>query len=281
MLVGDVDQLPSVGAGNVLRDVIDSGIAAVVRLEEIFRQEEGSWIVRNAHRINRGQMPTFSRQSRDFFLFAQHDPEQAAELLVDIVQHRIPHRFGYDPVADIQVLSPMYRGPVGVSHLNERLQQALNPPAQTKLERRFGGSVFRMGDKVMQIRNNYDKEVFNGDIGQVSGVDLLNQLVVVRIDGRPVAYDFGELDELVHAYAVSIHKAQGSEYPAVVVPIMTTHYILLQRNLLYTAITRARRLAVIVGTRRAIAIAVRNDQIAERHTALDLRLRAGALSAAA
>jgi len=273
LLVGDVDQLPSVGPGNVLRDIIESGVAAVVRLEEIFRQEEGSWIVRNAHRINHGQMPTFAKGTKDFFLFVKEDPEEAAELIVDIVQRRIPRKFGYDPVEDIQVLSPMYRGPVGVSNLNARLQEVLSPPRPGKQERRFGGRVFRLGDKVMQIRNNYDKDAFNGDIGRVVGIDSINQLLTVRMDERPVAYDFGEVDELVHAYAVSIHKSQGSEYPAVVVPIMTTHYIMLQRNLLYTAVTRARELVVIVGTKRAIAIAVRNDKIAERHTALDVRLR--------
>jgi exodeoxyribonuclease V alpha subunit len=273
LLVGDVDQLPSVGAGNVLRDIIASGVVAVVRLEEIFRQEEGSWIVRNAHRINHGQMPIFAKGAKDFFLFVQEDPEGAAELLVDIVQRRIPRKFGYDPVEDVQVLSPMYRGPVGVSGLNTRLQEVLNPVRPEKLERRLGERIFRLGDKVMQIRNNYDKEVFNGDIGRVVAMDPIDQRLTARIDERLVAYDFGELDELVHAYAVSIHKSQGSEYPAVVVPIMTTHYILLQRNLLYTAITRARELVVIVGTRRAIAIAVRNDKIAERHTALDVRLR--------
>jgi len=275
LLVGDVDQLPSVGAGNVLRDIIASGMATVVRLGEIFRQEEDSWIVRNAHRINRGQMPIFAREARDFFLFVEEDPEEAAALIVDIVQRRIPRRFGHHPVEDVQVLSPMYRGPVGVSHLNARLQEVLNPPRPGRVERRFGARVLRLGDKVMQIRNNYDKEVFNGDIGRVVDIDLVYQSLTVQMDGRPVAYDFGELDELVHAYAISVHKAQGSEYPAVVVPIMTTHYVMLQRNLLYTAVTRARELVVLVGTRQAIAIAVRNDRIAERHTALSARLREG------
>ena len=274
LLVGDVDQLPSVGAGNVLRDIIESGVAKVVRLKEIFRQEEGSWIVRNAHRINRGQMPIFARGAKDFFLFVEDDPEEAAELIIDIVRRRIPHKFGYHPVDEIQVLSPMYRGPVGVNNLNARLQEVLNPARPGKVERSFGGRIFRLGDKVMQIRNNYDKEVFNGDIGRVVSIDPLNQLLTVRIDERPVAYDFSELDELVLAYCVSIHKSQGSEYPAVVVPIMMTHYIMLQRNLLYTAVTRAERLMVIVGTKRAIAVAVRNDKIAKRHTALDVRLRA-------
>ncbi len=273
LLVGDVDQLPSVGAGNVLKDIIASGQAAVVRLEEIFRQAEGSLIVANAHRINRGQMPLFAKGATDFFLFVEEDPEKAADLVVDLVKTRIPRKFGYHPFDDIQVLSPMYRGAVGVSNLNVRLQEALNPPSLAKGERRVAGRVFRLGDKVMQTRNNYDKEVYNGDIGRVVRLDLENQVMVVRIDDRPVPYDFSDLDELVHAYAVSVHKSQGSEYPAVVMPILTQHYLLLQRNLLYTGMTRAEKLVVLVGTRKAIAIAVRNNKIAHRYTALDVRLR--------
>jgi len=273
LLVGDVDQLPSVGAGNVLRDIIASGQVVVVRLEEIFRQAEGSLIVANAHRINRGLMPLFAKEARDFFLFVEEDPEKAADLVVDLVKTRIPRKFGYHPVDDIQVLSPMYRGAVGVSNLNARLQEALNPPSLAKGERRLAGRLFRLGDKVMQTRNNYDKEVYNGDIGRVVRIDLENQLMVVRIDDRPVPYDFSELDELVHAFAVSVHKSQGSEYPAVVMPVLTQHYLMLQRNLLYTAVTRARELVVLVGAKKAIAIAVRNDKIAHRHTALDVRLR--------
>ena len=273
LLVGDVDQLPSVGAGNVLRDIIASGKVAVVQLEEIFRQAEGSLIVTNAHRINRGQMPLFAKGAKDFFLFVEENPEEAADLIVDLVKTRIPRKFGYHPVDDIQVLSPMYRGAVGVSNLNARLQEALNPPSMAKTERRLAGRLFRLGDKVMQTRNNYDKEVYNGDIGRVVRIDLENQIMVVNIDGRPVPYDFSELDELVHAYAVSVHKSQGSEYPAVVMPVLTQHYLMLQRNLLYTAVTRAKELVVLVGTKKAIAIAVRNDKIAHRHTALDIRLR--------
>ena len=298
LLVGDVDQLPSVGAGNVLKDIIASGIetsppkrcpelveglgeieggrrqAAVVRLEEIFRQAEGSLIVANAHRVNRGLMPLFAKGATDFFLFfVEEDPETAADLVVDLVKTRIPRKFGYHPFDDIQVLSPMYRGAVGVSNLNARLQEALNPPSLAKNERRLAGRVFRLGDKVMQTRNNYDKEVYNGDIGRVVRLDLENQVMVVRIDDRPVSYDFSDLDELVHAYAVSVHKSQGSEYPAVVMPVLTQHYLMLQRNLLYTGMTRAEELVVLVGTRKAIAIAVRNDKIAHRHTALDVRLR--------
>jgi exodeoxyribonuclease V alpha subunit len=272
LLVGDVDQLPSVGAGNVLRDVIDSGAVAVVRLGEIFRQAEGSLIITNAHRINRGQMPLFHKNATDFFLFRQDDPEAAADLVVDLVQTRIPRKFGLDPFNEIQVLSPMHRGAVGVGELNRRLQAALNPPAEGKPERRVGSQTFRLGDRVMQIRNNYDKEVYNGDMGRIVRLDSVNQVMTVEIDGRPVAYDWGEFDEVVHAYAVSVHKSQGSEYQAVVVPLLTQHYMLLQRNLLYTAVTRAQKLVVLVGTRRAIAIAVRNDRIAQRHSGLAERL---------
>lgn len=273
LLVGDMDQLPSVGAGNVLRDVIESGTAAVVRLSEIFRQAEGSLIVINAHRINRGEMPLFSRNATDFFLFPADDAEQAADLVVDLVHNRIPCRFGFDPPADIQVLSPLHRGAAGVGELNRRLQAALNGPAENKAECRRGATLFRLGDRVMQTVNNYDKEVFNGDMGHITALDPVDQVMTVRIDSRPVKYDFSELDELTHAYAVSVHKSQGSEYRAVVMPVLTQHYMMLQRNLLYTAVTRAKELVVLVGSRKAIAIAVRNNRIAERHTALDVRLR--------
>ena len=273
LLVGDVDQLPSVGAGNVLRDIIDSGVAAVVCLTEIFRQAEGSLIVENAHRINRGEMPLLTGQATDFFLFPATDAEQAADLVVDLVQNRIPRRFGFDPLGEIQVLSPLHRGAAGVAELNRRLQEALNPPVEGKPEYRRGAQVFRLGDRVMQTRNDNDREVFNGDMGWITSVDAVNQAITVRIDGREVEYEFSDLDELVHAYAVSVHKSQGSEYRAVVVPVLIQQYMMLQRNLLYTAITRAKELVVLVGNRRAIAIAVRNDKIAERHTALDLRLQ--------
>jgi exodeoxyribonuclease V alpha subunit len=273
LLVGDIDQLPSVGAGNVLRDVIDSGVAAVVCLTEIFRQAEGSLIVENAHRINRGEMPFFSRHAKDFFLFPANEAQQAADLVVDLVQNRIPRRFGFDPLAEIQVLSPLHRGAAGVAELNHRLQEALNPPLEAKPEYRRGAQVYRLGDRVMQTRNDYDREVFNGDMGWITAVDSLNQAITVRIDGRGIEYEFSDVDELVHAYAVSVHKSQGSEYRAVVVPVLMQQYMMLQRNLLYTAITRARELVVLVGSRRAMAIAVRNDKIAERHTALDLRLQ--------
>jgi len=272
LFVGDVDQLPSVGAGDVLRDIIGSGRAAVVQLTTIFRQAADSGIVVNAHRINQGQPPILN-QFDDFYFFSEKDPRQAADLLVDIVRRRIPRKFGLDPVNDVQVLAPMYRGACGVANLNARLQEALNPASPRKPERRLGGRVFRVGDKVMQTRNNYLRDVYNGDIGRVAGIDPVEQTLTVMIDGRPVVYDWGEADELVHAFAISVHKSQGSEYPAVVIPLLTQHYLMLQRNLLYTAITRARRLVVLVGTRRAIGIAVRNARVRERHSGLSVRLR--------
>jgi exodeoxyribonuclease V alpha subunit len=275
LLVGDVDQLPSVGAGNVLRDLIASGAVAMVRLDTIFRQKEGSYIIINAHRINQGQMPILdNRKAQDFFLFKTDDPARAAQLIVELVQTRIPRRFGLKP-SDIQVLSPMHRGEAGVGNLNLLLQAALNPPSEHKPERYGGGRIFRLGDRVMQIRNNYGKEVYNGDLGQIVMLDLEEQTLTVNFDGRRVRYDFLELDELVHAYAISVHKAQGSEFPAIVMPVLTQHYMMLQRNLLYTAITRARQLVVLVGTPRAIAIAVHNDRVAQRYSALTGRLQAG------
>ena len=276
LLVGDVDQLPSVGAGDVLRDIIASGVAPVVRLETIFRQAADSLIITNAHRINEGQFPLIRKDAKDFFLFVKEAPEEAAELLVDVVQKRIPHKFGLDALDDVQVLSPMYSGATGVANLNQLLQASLNPPGQRKAQRRHGAGVLRVGDKVMQTVNNYDKSVYNGDIGRVVALDDVEQTLTVSIDGNPVVYDFLELDELAHAFAVSVHKSQGSEYPCVVVPVSTQHYMMLQRNLLYTAITRARRLVILVGTRRAIHIAINNAKVNERHTALDYRLRGGA-----
>ncbi|MCW5846978.1 MAG: ATP-dependent RecD-like DNA helicase [Anaerolineae bacterium] len=273
LLVGDIDQLPSVGAGDVLRDLIASDVAAVVRLETIFRQAAGSLIIRNAHRINQGLMPETRPDAEDFFLFIKEDPGETAELLVDIVAKRIPHKFGLDPIDDVQVLAPMYNGLAGVTRLNGLLQEALNPPAPRKMERRIGGRVFRVGDKVMQTVNNYDKSVYNGDIGRVTAMDAIEQTLTVAIDGAPVVYGFLEVDELIHAFAVSVHKSQGSEYPCVVIPVVVQHYMMLQRNLLYTAVTRARRLAILVGTRRALQIAVRTNPTAQRHTALDWRLK--------
>ena len=272
LLVGDVDQLPSVGAGDVLRDLIDSGQTAVVRLKTIFRQAEDSLIIRNAHRINQGEMPETGSQAADFFIFVKQEIEETADLLVDVVKTRVPQKFQLHPLDDIQVLAPMYNGVVGVANLNLLLQQALNPPNGRKPERRLGGRVLRVGDKVMQTINNYDKHVYNGDIGRITALDLLQQTVTVNIDGAPVLYDFLETDELVHAYAISVHKSQGAEYPCVVIPLVTQHYMMLQRNLLYTAVTRAKKLAILIGTRKAIRIAINNNETTQRHTALDWRL---------
>lgn len=273
LLVGDVDQLPSVGAGDVLRDVIASGRAEVIRLDVIFRQAQDSLIITNAHRINKGQLPEFPKGARDFFMFTKDDPDEAAALIVDLVSSRIPKKFGLKP-SDIQVLAPMYRGAAGVMNLNVQLQAALNPPAPGKPERKVGGTLFRVGDRVMQTRNNYDKDVFNGDIGAITAMDLEEQTMTVSVDGRPVTYDWLDADELTLAYAASVHKAQGSEYPCVVLPLLTQHYLMLQRNLLYTGVTRAKKLVVIVGTRKALAMAVKNNKVAHRYSALDIRLRA-------
>jgi exodeoxyribonuclease V alpha subunit len=273
LLVGDVDQLPSVGAGSVLKDIIESGAAAVVRLQTIFRQAAGSYIVENAHRINRGQMPEWHpTNSQDFFLFKVDDAEQAANLVVEIVAERIPARFQI-PADDVQVLTPMHRGAAGVANLNLLLQARLNPADAAKPERRLGGHIFRVGDRVMQTSNNYNKDVYNGDLGVIVRLNLIEQMLTVRIEDREIDYSFLEMDELMHAYAISVHKAQGSEYPAVVLPLLTQHYMMLQRNLLYTAVTRARRLVVLVGMPRAIAIAVNNNKIADRYTGLAARLR--------
>ena len=243
-----------------------------MRLTTIFRQAADSGIVVNAHRINRGEFPILNEYD-DFYFFSKEEPEEAADLLVDVVLRRIPEKFGFDPVDEVQVLAPMYRGACGVANLNTRLQEALNPASPQKPERRLGGRLFRVGDKVMEVQNNYLKEVFNGDIGRVTKIDSVAQTLTVVIDGRPVVYDWGEADELVHAFAVSVHKSQGSEYAAVVIPMLTQHYLMLQRNLFYTAITRAKQLVVLVGTRRAIAIAVKNDKVRERHSGLGVRLR--------
>jgi ATP-dependent exoDNAse (exonuclease V) alpha subunit len=258
LLVGDADQLPSVGAGNVLADIIGSGVVPVTRLDHIFRQGAGSAIVTNAHRINQGLLPQTSSQITDFFFFGEDDPEKAGDLVVELVAKRIPAKFGFQP-DQIQVLAPMHRGKCGVGYLNEKLQEVLNPPAEGKGQKQFGGRVFRVGDKVLQLRNNYDKEVFNGDGGVVTTISYEDQTVGVKLeDGREVNYDFGELDELTLAYAVSIHKSQGSEYPVCVIPLAMGHFMLLERKLVYTAVTRARKLVVLVGSKKALAMAVKN-----------------------
>jgi exodeoxyribonuclease V alpha subunit len=275
LLVGDVDQLPSVGAGEVLRDLLDAEPIPRVRLTQVFRQAQQSGVVVNAHRINAGK-PLRLREYPDFHLFAEDDSEKAADLVVDLAVSRVPRRFGFDPRRDVQVLAPMHRGPAGAGNLNVLLQQALTPHRDGAPERRFGGRVYRVGDKVTQIRNNYDKGangVFNGTGGIVTGIEPDDQKLTVRTDeDELIAYDFAELDELQHAYAVTVHRSQGSEYPAVVIPVTTSAWTMLQRNLLYTAVTRAKKLVVLVGSERALAQAVRTAGSGRRHTALDLRL---------
>jgi len=275
LFVGDVDQLPSVGAGDVLRDIIASGEVAVSRLRTIYRQSADSEIIANAHRINQGQAPVFSNSEQgDFFLFPAGDAEKAAEWVVDLVANRIPETFGLDPVQDIQVLTPMYRGGAGVDALNECLQARLNPPAAQKIEQKLLGRLFRVGDKIMQIRNNYDKDVYNGDIGFITDINRIDQVLAVTIDGiRQVPYDFTEADELVLAYAVSVHKSQGSEFLGVVMPVLTQHYVMLQRNLVYTGVTRAKQLCVLVGNNKALRIAINNNKVSERYSGLANRIK--------
>lgn len=269
ILVGDIDQLPSVGAGNVLRDIIDSGRFPVIRLTRIFRQALTSRIIRNAHRINAGQMPDISNgKETDFFFLQLEDPEEAVAEIVRLVKEKLP-RYYRTPSSTIQVLTPMQRGVVGATNLNLVLQEAVNPQGEGL---RRSGFVFRAGDKVMQIRNNYDKEVFNGDIGIIDSVDLTERTLAVNFDNRKIVYDATELDELVHAYATTIHKAQGSEYPIVVMPVLMNHYVMLQRNLVYTGITRAKKILVMVGTKKALAYAVRNVTVTRRNTMLTERL---------
>lgn len=272
ILVGDMNQLPSVGPGMVLRDAIDSGVIPVVELNEIFRQARESSIIVNAHLINRGMSPNTEAPREglsDFYFLEQEDPEKALDTLVRLVKERIPARFGLHPLDDIQVLTPMNRGTLGVANLNSELQKALNP-REDGLTR--SGQEFRIGDKVMQITNNYDKDVFNGDIGRVAAIGGEDREIRVLFDDRLITYDYAELDELVPAYAITVHKSQGSEYPAVVIPVLTQHYMMLQRNLLYTAVTRGRKLVVLVGTKKALAIAVKNNRTERRYSLLKERL---------
>jgi len=258
LIVGDIDQLPSVGPGQVLADLIASGAVPVVRLTEVFRQAAQSRIITSAHQINQGSLPDLSKPEgdSDFYFVQADEPELAVSRIVDLVKSHIPRRFGLDPIREIQVLCPMNRGGVGARSLNIELQAALNPAGERKVDR-FGWT-FAPGDKIMQIENDYEKEVYNGDIGYVEDVDPDAGELSATFDGRAVIYGFGELDTLVPAYAATIHKSQGSEYPAVVIPVLAQHYPMLQRNLLYTGVTRGKRLVVLVGQRKAIAIAVRN-----------------------
>ncbi len=270
VLVGDVDQLPSVGPGNVLRDIIDSGEVPVVRLTQIFRQAKESHIITNAHRINDGEMPVLDNQaSTDFFFVEEREPARVVEVVEDLCARRLPAHGAYDSRRDIQVLAPMYRGETGALNLNKCLQEKLNSGARAF---HHGGNEFRINDKVMQIKNNYDKGVFNGDMGLIEDLDTEKQVLSVKFD-YSIEYDLADLDELMLAYAISIHRSQGSEFPVVVLPLTTQHYVMLQRNLLYTAITRAKKMIVIVGTKRALGMAVENNEVAERFTTLKERLR--------
>jgi exodeoxyribonuclease V alpha subunit len=275
IMVGDVDQLPSVGPGNALRDLIESGVIPTVRLTEVFRQAATSKIITSAHLIRQGKMPELrpAESGSDFHFIERDTPEQIAATLVRLVQDRIPKGHRLDPIRDIQVLCPMNRGSIGVRELNSVLQTALNPVRQGEPTAERFGWRFQVRDKVIQTENNYKKEIFNGDIGTIEKIDPVEQELSIRFDERLVTYDYGELDEVSLAYAVTIHKSQGSEFPAVVIPIAMQHYMLLQRNLIYTGITRAKRLLVVVGQRKALGLAVRNDQARKRYSGLLSSLR--------
>jgi exodeoxyribonuclease V alpha subunit len=275
ILVGDVDQLPSVGPGTVLKDLIASGVVPVVRLTEIFRQAAESEIIAAAYAINQGRIPNLkSRDDSDFYFIEAQEPEAIQDLVVRLVKERIPKRFGFDPKADIQVLSPMNRSVLGARNLNQVLQTALNPGNDGPEIQRFGWT-FRLGDRVIQTENDYNRDVFNGDLGLVEKINRIEQEMVVTFDGRAVEYDFGDLDELSLAYVLSIHKSQGSEFPCVVIPLHTQHYMMLQRNLLYTAVTRGKKLVILVGTKKALGMAVKRQDTSRRYTALRKRLQEG------
>jgi exodeoxyribonuclease V alpha subunit len=268
LLVGDPDQLPSVGAGNVLADLLQSEQFPVTRLTHVFRQGAGSGIARNAQRINAGAFPHFGGEISDCFFLSEDDPAKAAQLVVDLVAQRLPTRYGFGP-GEVQVLSPMHRGDVGVTALNRWLQERLTPAREGAPEARAGGRVYRMGDRVLQLKNNYELSTFNGDLGTVREIDVVEQELGVALDdGRTVRYPFASLHELTHAYAISVHKAQGAEFPAVVIPLLTSHAVILGRTLLYTAVTRAKQVVVIVGQRKALGLAVRDWRRTPRHTAL-------------
>src|SRR5450631_1409565 len=274
LLVGDIDQLPSVGPGMVLRHVIESKVVPVVRLTEVFRQAAHSRIITNAHRINEGQMPELPAKGSeaDFFFVDREDPEQIATTLIEMVKNRIPAKFHFDAIRDIQVLCPMNRGSLGIRELNVRLQNELNPPRADEPGVEKFGWHFRPRDKVIQTENDYEKDVFNGDIGQIVKIDPVEKEVTIRFDQREVVYDFGELDEVSLAYAITIHKSQGSEFPVIVTPLAMQQYMLLQRNLVYTGITRGKKLVVLIGQRKALAMAVRNNKTENRFSGLLARL---------
>ncbi len=274
ILIGDIDQLPSVGPGMVLQNIIESKVVPVIRLIEVFRQAAGSRIIRTAHQINHGEIPTPTPKGdeTDFYFISREEPEAISQTLVDMVKTRMPAKFNFDPIRDIQVLCPMNRGSLGVREMNLRLQAELNPQRQEEPWVEKFGWHFRIRDKVIQTENNYDKDVFNGDIGQIEGIDPVEREIRVRFDQRDVIYDFGELDELSLAYAITVHKSQGSEFPAVVMPIATQQFMLLQRNLIYTGVTRGKKLVVLIGQPKALAIAVRNNKTQSRYSGLLARL---------
>ena len=289
VLVGDVDQLPSVGPGNVLRDIISSGVVKVVRLDEIFRQSEESLIAVNAHRINRGEAPILNEKNKDFYFISESNPEKIAETIMELCSRRLPNFYGVDKLRDIQVLTPMKKGEVGINSLNQKLQWVLNPKTPTKAEKQIGSEIFRVGDKVMQIKNNYATEwkiikdgvevekgqgVFNGDFGFITHIDEEERIVKVLFDDeKEVEYEFSQLDELKLAYAITVHKSQGSEFPVVVMPICWGPPMLLTRNLLYTAITRAKSLVVLVGEEKYLYMMIKNNRITKRYSALDKKMR--------
>ena len=289
VLVGDVDQLPSVGPGNVLRDIISSGVVKVVKLDHIFRQAEESMIIVNAHRINRGEPPKLNVKDKDFYFMTRNNTKDIVGTILELCKERLPNFSGYDPLRDIQVLTPTKKGDIGINSLNKYLQQQLNPKGYGKVEKKFGDEIFRVGDKVMQIKNNYNTEwqimkdgktvekgegVFNGDFGFIQDIDEEDRLMTVIFDDeKEVLYDFGQIDELKLAYATTVHKSQGSEFPVVIMPIFWGPPMLLTRNLLYTAITRAKELVVLVGEEKYLYMMIKNNRITKRYSSLDLRLR--------
>jgi exodeoxyribonuclease V alpha subunit len=276
LFVGDIDQLPSVGPGIVLSDLIHSGRIGVTKLTEIFRQAKGSRIITNAHKINQGEFPSLSpAENRDFHYIEAETPEAISQIILELVSKEIPKRWRFDPIEDIQVLSPMKRGVVGAEILNDHLQQMLNPSHHPLMR---SGKRFHLHDKVMQIKNDYNKEVYNGDIGRISHIDIVEEVMGIVFDEREVIYEFSELDQIVLAYATSVHKYQGSECPCIILPVHTSHFKLLYRNLLYTAVTRGKRQVYLVGTKKAIAIAVHNDQVQKRYTGLETAIKEVAMN---
>jgi exodeoxyribonuclease V alpha subunit len=266
IFVGDIDQLPSVGPGYVLGDLIKSGTVPVCELKKIYRQEGQSQIIRNAHKVRDGQFPYIkNKDSEDFFFLEKNDPEEAVNLILHLLSNKIPSSFGMDPLKDVQVLVPTNKGVCGVINLNSRIQKMLNPGSTGLLH---GNRWFRVGDKVIQLKNNYNKDIYNGDIGIITSIDMELKEASINYDGRKVDYSFYEMDEINHSYAISIHKSQGSEFKCVIIPLLTSHYMLLQRNLLYTALTRARELAILVGSKKAIGMAVNKNIVEKRYTSL-------------